>query len=187
MGVSSSMMAEAPTADLLAAAHNGSQEAWNTLVDRYGRLVWSVVRGFRFDAATAADVSQTVWLRLVEHSDRIRDPDRLGSWLATTARNESIRVFKRQSRSVPTEFSVDLADEGAPGIDERFLDDEQLREVLAAFEDISPRCRELLQMLCLDPPLEYEEISEILGMAIGSIGPTRARCLDRIRKRLERR
>lgn len=187
MGVSSSMMAEAPIADLLAAAHNGSQEAWNSLVDHYGRLVWSVVRGFRLDAATAADVSQTVWLRLVEHSDRIRDPERLGSWLATTARNESIRVLKRQSRSVPTEFSVDVADEGAPGIDERLLDDEQLRDVLVAFEDISQRCRELLQMLCLDPPLEYEEISEILGMAIGSIGPTRARCLDRIRKKLERR
>jgi RNA polymerase sigma factor (sigma-70 family) len=180
-------MAEAPTADLLAAAHNGSQDAWDLLVDRYGRLVWSVVRGFRLDAATAADVSQTVWLRLVEHSDRIRDPERLGSWLATTARNESIRVLKRLSRSVPTEFSLDVADEGAPGIDERLLEDEQLREVLVAFEDISSRCRELLQMLCLDPPLEYEEISEILGMAIGSIGPTRARCLDRIRKRLERR
>jgi len=187
IGVSSCVMAEAPTADLLAAAHNGSQDAWNSLVDRYGRLVWSVVRGFRLDAATAADVSQTVWLRLVEHSDRIRDPERLGSWLATTARNESIRMLKRLSRSVPTEFSLDIADEGAPGIDERLLDDEQLREVLVVFEDISPRCRELLQMLCLDPPLEYEEISEILGMAIGSIGPTRARCLDRIRKRLERR
>jgi RNA polymerase sigma factor (sigma-70 family) len=180
-------MTEAPVAELLAAAHNGSQEAWNALVDRYGRLVWSVVRGFRLDSATAADISQTVWLRLVEHADRIREPERLGSWLATTARNESIRASKRLSRSIPTEFEVEVADEMSPGVDERLLDDEQLREVLGAFEHLPEKCRELLQVLCLDPPLEYEEISELLGMAIGSIGPTRARCLDRIRKRLERR
>ena len=180
-------MTEAPVAELLAAAHNGNQEAWNALVDRYGRLVWSVVRGFRLDAATAADVSQTVWLRLVEHCDRIRDPERLGSWLATTARNESIRASKRLARTVPTEFGVEVADDLSPAIDERLLDNEQLREVLGAFDEIPAKCQELLRMLCLDPPLEYEEISNLLGMAVGSIGPTRARCLDRIRKLLERR
>jgi RNA polymerase sigma factor (sigma-70 family) len=180
-------MTEPQVADLLTAAHNGSQEAWNALVDRYGRLVWSVVRGFRLDTATAADVSQTVWLRLVEHSDRIRDPERLGSWLATTARNESIRASKRLARSIPTEFEVDVADEGAPGVDERLIEDERLREVFVAFADISSRCRRLLRMLCLDPPLEYEEISKTLDMAIGSIGPTRARCLDQIRRKLAQR
>lgn len=180
-------MTQAPVTELLAAAHNGSQDAWNALVDRYGRLVWKVIRGFRLDSATAADVSQTVWLRLVEHADRIRDPERLASWLATTARNESIRASKRLSRAVPTEFSIEVSDEGAPAIDERLLDDEQLREVLGAFTEISEKCQELLRVLCLDPPLEYEEISEFLGMAVGSIGPTRARCLDRIRRVLERR
>jgi RNA polymerase sigma factor (sigma-70 family) len=149
--------------------------------------VWSVVRGFRFDAATAADVSQTVWLRLVEHCDRIRDPERLASWLATTARNESIRASRRQSRTIPTEFSVEVADDSAPPVDERVLEDEQLGEVLGAFGEMSPKCREILELLCTDPPLDYEAISEILGMPIGSIGPTRSRCIERLRRLLERR
>lgn len=179
-------MTEATVAQLLTAAEAGSQEAWNALVDRYGRLVWSVVRGFRLDAATAADVSQTVWLRLVEHCGRIRNPDGLASWLATTARNESIRASRRLSRSVPTEFSVEVADDQVPAIDERILQDEELRHVLAAYEELSQKCRELLGLLCSDPPLEYEEIADVLDMAIGSIGPTRARCLERLRRMLER-
>jgi RNA polymerase sigma factor (sigma-70 family) len=180
-------MSETSVAELLTAAERGSQEAWNALVDRYGRLVWSVVRGFRFDAATAADVSQTVWLRLVEHCGRIRDPERLASWLATTARNESIRASRRLSRAVPTEFSLEVADDGAPSLDERLLDDEQLREVLAAFEQVSEKCRDLLRLLTADPPLEYDDVSIMLEMPIGSIGPTRARCLDRMRRLLEKR
>ncbi len=180
-------MSEAPVAELLAAADRGQQDAWNALVDRYGRLVWSVIRGFRLDAATAADVSQTVWLRLVEHSSRIREPERLASWLATTARNESIRASKRMARAVPTEFTVEVADDGAPTLDERLLDDEQMREVLAAYEQVSAKCRELLNLLCADPPLEYEEISSVLDMPIGSIGPTRARCLERMRRLVARR
>jgi RNA polymerase sigma factor (sigma-70 family) len=180
-------MAETTVAELLVAAGQGSQDAWNALVDRYGRLVWSVIRGFRFDSATAADVSQTVWLRLVEHCDRIREPDRLASWLATTARNESIRTSQRLARAVPTEFAVEVADDLAPRVDERLLEDEQLREVLASFTEMSDKCQALLRLLCADPVLEYEEISGILGMAIGSIGPTRARCLDRLRRMLSRR
>ena len=86
------------------------------------------------------------------------------------------------ARAVPTEFSLEVADEGTPRIDERLLDDEQLNEVLSAFEQISEKCRELLSLLCSDPPLEYEEISDVLDMPIGSIGPTRARCLDRMRR-----
>lgn len=185
--VSFIVMTDTTVAELLAAAASGSQVAWDGLVERYGRLVWSVVRGFRLDTATAADVSQTVWMRLVEHCGRIRDPERLPAWLATTARNESIRASRRLSRSIPTEFSVEVADDAAPSVDERILEDEQLREVLVAFDGISPKCRELLQLLCTDPPLDYEAVSEILEMPIGSIGPTRSRCLDRLRRLMERR
>jgi RNA polymerase sigma factor (sigma-70 family) len=180
-------MTETSVAELLTAAERGSQSAWDALVDRYGRLVWSVIRGFRFDAATAADVSQTVWLRLVEHCGRIRDPERLPSWLATTARNEAIRASRRLSKVVPTEFSMEVADAAAPSVDERLLDQEQLGEVLAAFDDMSPNCQELLRILCADPPLDYESVSDLLGMPIGSIGPTRSRCLDRLRRLMERK
>ena len=185
--VSSVAMTETSVAELLAAAEGGSQTAWDALVDRYGRLVWSVVRGFRFDAATAADVSQTVWLRLVEHCGRIRDPEKLPSWLATTARNEAIRAKRRLAKAVPTEFSVEVADVAAPSVDERLIDDEQLQQVLGAFDDMSPKCQEILRLLCTDPPLDYDAVSELLEMPIGSIGPTRSRCLDRLRRLLERR
>jgi RNA polymerase sigma factor (sigma-70 family) len=184
--VSLPAMTEMSVAELLAAAAAGSQAAWDGLVDRYGRLVWSVVRGFRLDAATAADVTQTVWLRLVEHCTRIRDPERLPAWLATTARNESIRASRRMARVVPSEFSIEITD-GRPAVDERMLEDEQLGAVLAAFGEISERCQDLLRLLCTDPPLDYESISALLEMPIGSIGPTRARCLDRIRGLLEAR
>jgi RNA polymerase sigma factor (sigma-70 family) len=178
-------MTETSVAELLAAAEQGNQQAWDALVDRYGRLVWSVVRGFRFDSATAADVSQTVWLRLVEHCGRIRDPERLPAWLATTARNESIRATRRMARAVPTEFSVEMADDAAPPLDERLLEDEQLRTALAAFDQMAPKCQELLRLLCTDPPLDYEAVSQVLEMPIGSIGPTRARCLERLRRHME--
>lgn len=185
--VSFPVMTETSVAELLAAAEAGSQAAWDAIVDRYGRLVWSIVRGFRFDAATAADVSQTVWLRLVENCGRIRDPERLPAWLATTARNESIRASRRLAKSVPTEFSVEVADATAPTVDERILADEQLREALEAFDGMSAKCQQLLRVLCTDPPLDYETVSEVLEMPIGSIGPTRARCLDRLRRLMERR
>lgn len=183
--VSFPLMTETSVAELLAAAENGSQRAWDALVDRYGRLVWSVVRGFRLDSATAADVSQTVWLRLVEHCGRIRDPERLPAWLATTARNESIRASRKLAKAVPAEFSVEVADDRAAPLDERLLEDEQLRAALAAFEQMAPKCQELLRLLCMDPPLDYEAISRTLDMPIGSIGPTRSRCLERLRRHME--
>lgn len=176
-----------PTAtELLAAAGEGDQRAWDALVDRFGRLVWSVIRGFRLDAASAADVSQTVWLRLVENLDRIRDPERLASWLATTARNESIRSKRKLSRSVPTDFEFDVADPVAAPLDERLIRDEAVAGVAAAFNELSPSCQQLLRLLTEDPPLDYETISEMIDRPIGSIGPTRARCLERLRRVLER-
>src|SRR5690606_40811600 len=112
--VDSEPMAETTVGQLLVAAATGERQAWDALVDRYGRLVWSVVRSFGLDQATAADVSQTVWLRLVEHCDRIRDPQRLPGWLATTARRESIRVLRAQRRQQPSEVVDDLADRSSP-------------------------------------------------------------------------
>jgi RNA polymerase sigma factor (sigma-70 family) len=179
-------MAEPTATELLAAAGTGDQQAWDALVDRFGRLVWSVIRGFRLDAASAADVSQTVWLRLVENVDRIRNPERLASWLATTARNESIRAKRRQSRAVPTDFEYDIADIAAAPLDEGLIRSEQIAGVAVAYNELSVSCQQLLRLLTTDPPLDYETISSIIDRPIGSIGPTRARCLERLRKVLER-
>jgi RNA polymerase sigma factor (sigma-70 family) len=173
---------ERSTTDLLAAAGEGDQQAWNQLVVRYERLVWSVVRSFRLDDAAAADVSQTVWLRLVEHCDRIRNPEGLASWLATTARHEAIRISKMQRRQTPSEFEFDVEDTTVVAFDELLVDTEDRARVMVAFRQLPGDAQQLLRLLTTDPPLEYETIAEIIDRPIGSIGPTRARCLERLRR-----
>ena len=171
-------------ADLLAAASIGDQRAWDQIVDRYGRLLWHVVRSFRFDEGTAADVVQTTWLRLVEHLDRIKRPERLSSWLATTARNEAIHTMKRRGRFVPSEFDTDIVDLTADPLDTALLADERDAHVAAAFNRLAPECQMLLRLTLADPPLDYDVISEMIGRPKGSIGPTRRRCLEKISRYL---
>lgn len=177
-----SAMNDAPVAELLAGAADGDQSAWNALVEKYNRLVWYVVRGFRLDDAAAADVTQTVWLKLVEHCGRIRDPERLAGWLAVTARNEALRVLKQQGKQTPSNFEFDIGDPTAVDLDERLVDDEIERAALRAFSRLSEDDQRLLRLLCVDPPLDYSTISQMIGRPIGSIGPTRQRALERLRK-----
>jgi RNA polymerase sigma factor (sigma-70 family) len=179
-------LARATHGELLTRAAEGDQEAWDALVDRFSQMVWSIARGFRLDDHTAKDVTQTVWLRLVENLDRITDPERLPGWLATTCRRESLRVKGMRERMIPTEFEYDIADE-TPSLEAMLVEDEQAREVLLAFEVLSEDCRQLLRLLCADPPLSYEEIAEILDRPIGSLGPTRSRCLERLKAAMSAR
>lgn len=172
-------------AELLTKAGDGDRGAWRTLVDQYHRLVWSVIRGFRFDNATSEDVFQTVWQRLMENCGRIRDPERLPGWLATTTRNEALRVVRHQKRQVPSEFEFDVADPTAVGFDERLIDDETQRAALNAFAKLPQDAQELLRLLCADPPIDYQTISEMVGRPVGSLGPTRQRILDKLRKLME--
>jgi RNA polymerase sigma factor (sigma-70 family) len=181
-----SVVTELPTTDLLAAAAAGDQAAWNALVDRYHRLVWSVVRNYRLDHASAADVTQTVWLRLVEHCPRIREPEKLPSWLATTTRHEALRALRQLGRQSPTDFELDLRDDTQPELDDRLVEDETEREVLIAFQHLSGDCRQLLRLLSTDPPMDYDAIAAAWGRPPGSIGPTRDRCLKRLRQIIDR-
>ena len=174
-------MSEPSVATLLQAASDGDQAAWSALVDRYARLVWSVVRGFRLDDAAAHDVFQTVWLRLVEHVDRIREPERLPGWLSMTAKNECIRVLNRQKRQIPSDFEYDVADPTARDFADPLIDLESIEVAMQAFEQLSPEHQQLMRLLCADPPLDYETIASIIDRPIGSIGPTRARCIARLR------
>jgi RNA polymerase sigma factor (sigma-70 family) len=174
-------VSEIPVVHLLEAAAAGDRLAWDALVERYSRLVWSVVRGFRLDAAASADVTQTVWLRLVEHCDRIREPEKLPGWLAATARNEAMRVARGQQRQMPSAFDFDVPDSIAPALDERLVDDEMRRAVLWAFGQLPPDSQDLLRLLCAHPPLDYQTISELVGRPVGSIGPTRQRILEKLR------
>ncbi len=174
---------DAPTiGDLVAAARGGDEAAWQQIVDRHARLVWSVVRGFRLGQAEASDVAQTVWLRLVENLPRVRDPAGLPGWLATTARRESIRALHRAHREVPSEHALDderpARDEDSP--EWHLLTTERQREVWRAVSTLSDRCRLLLRALAYGAEDSYAQISAALGMPIGSIGPTRSRCLHHL-------
>jgi RNA polymerase sigma factor (sigma-70 family) len=166
------------------AASQGDRDAWNALVGRYSGLIWSVARAHRLGDADAADVFQTTWLRLVEHLAEIRDADRVGAWLATTARHECLRVLRVGQRHVLTD-GFDLPDEASDGaLDARLLGAERDAALWRAFARISERCGALLRMLAADPAPSYDEVSAALDMPVGSIGPTRGRCLEQLRERL---
>jgi RNA polymerase sigma factor (sigma-70 family) len=166
-------------------AATGDERAWHDLVTEFGGLVWAVTRSFRLSHADAAEVAQITWMKLLEHIDRVRDPARVGPWLATTARRECVGVLRRGSRMVLCDdFPEHSSDEPSHGASlvERERDD----LLWKAFESLHPRDRALLRMLIDDPTPSYEEIGAALDMPIGSIGPTRVRALERLRRELAR-
>lgn len=168
--------------ELISAANGGDQEAWEAIVDRFTGLVWATARAHRLSPPEAGDVVQTTWLRLVENLDRIRDPDRLGAWLATTARRECLRHLRLRARELPT---GDDALFEAPSEDlaaDRMITLERTAALHRAFTRIGERCQALLRMLAAPDPLSYEEIGAALGMPVGAIGPTRGRCLEQLRR-----
>jgi RNA polymerase sigma factor (sigma-70 family) len=172
--------------ELLQLAATGDRTAWDTLVERYEGMLWGIARSHRLDEASASDVVQTTWLRLVEHVDALRNPDALAGWLATTARNECLRVLRHQARQVPTEDDRIPADSVPPVDDARLLAAERDAALWRAFAKLTARCQSLLRMLATEPTPSYDEIGAALGMAVGSIGPTRGRCLDALRERLSK-
>ncbi|MFG3689623.1 RNA polymerase sigma factor [Micromonospora sp. NPDC047740] len=179
-------MTDRSTTSLVAAAADGDESAWAGLVHRYSPLVYSVIRSYGLSHADAADINQTVWLRLVEHLGQVRSPQALSAWLATTARRECYRLSRLGRRTQPFDPHDDAhhglsrtTDATAP--DEELLRAERQQALREGFAQLPPRCQELLSLLTADPPASYREIAERLGMPIGSIGPTQARCLHRLR------
>jgi len=172
---------------LVRRAAKGDPQAWQGLVDRYGRLLWSITRDFKLFESDAADVFQTTWMRLIEHIDRIDHPDRVGSWLAATARNECLRSLAARKRVVLAHENdpFDGPAEHEPEIDEALLAAERAEVVREAMTHLPRRWQRLMEMLMADPPASYAEISDELGLPVGSIGPTRGRCLARLRVMLE--
>jgi RNA polymerase sigma factor (sigma-70 family) len=168
--------------ELVVAASRGDRTAWEELVEAYAGLVWAIIRNHRLGVGDASDVSQTTWLRLVENVDRIQDPSRVGAWLATTTRRECLRVIGQARRVVllANAEEYDSASPHEPGVDSALLAAERDEGVRRGLQQLSPRCQQLLQLLMLDPPPSYEEVSAAMGIPIGSIGPTRGRCLSRL-------
>ena len=161
----------------------GDKDAWDEIVDSFSGLVWSVANSHRLGPADGAEVVQTTWQRLLEHLDRIREPERLGGWLATTARRESLRMLRLRARELATDDEVTIGRglEPGPTPEEAMLDRDRDRQLWHAFNRLPERCQRLLRLVVLLTP-SYAEVAATMEMPIGSIGPTRARCLDRLRR-----
>lgn len=161
---------------------DGDSQAWAVLVKRYSESLWQVTGTYRLDAASRKDVVQTVWLRLHHRIDSIRDPDRLIGWLVRVTRNECVNLIRQQSRCVDTggDELIEPTTE-TPNPTQRLEQQQVERAVAAAFEQLDERCRQLLALLMAEPPIPYDEIGHLIGMPRGSVGPTRQRCLKKMR------
>lgn len=168
---------------LVTAASGGDSEAIAELVERFAPRVRRVARAYRLGPPDVEDVMQTTWLRLLQHVDQIRNPNAIGAWLESTARHESIRVLKSKSREQPTDDDEVFEAPGPPVEEQHMRVTERCAGALeAAVEQLPGHQRELVSLLFADPAPHYDEISRTLGIPIGSIGPTRARSLARLRR-----
>jgi RNA polymerase sigma factor (sigma-70 family) len=174
-----------PLAALVHAAREGRQDAWDAIVGRFLPLVGAIIRRHRLSDADGDDVSQTVWLRLVEHLDALREPEALPGWIRTTTRNECLRVLAARGRVqvVDPQEGGSFPDSSSDrAVDDELLAAERRQALREALAELPAGRRDLLLLLLTDPPLAYEEISARLGLPIGSIGPTRARALEQLRR-----
>jgi len=167
--------------ELVHRAVGGDPAAWDQIVERYAPMVWRICRRYRLSDADTDDVGASVWLKLVERLGSIREPAALPGWLATTTRNECLYSLRAKKRHVPVE-DTEFRDEERPPSDEWLLAEERHIALRAALDTLSDRCRRLLALLFGEPPTPYTTIATTLGMPVGAIGPSRARCLDALRR-----
>lgn len=177
-------------AHLILAARQGDQAAWQTLVERYQRLIYTVPRRAGLDEGHATDVFQRVFTKLVAHLHRIEQPDRVRAWLVTTAKRETLRLLEREkryassSRDISEEHSIPDTD---PLPEEKIQSLEEANLVQLAVQEVGGKCTALLTLLFYEnQDNSYAEIAVQLGIKAGSIGPTRARCLQKVQRLLEK-
>jgi RNA polymerase sigma factor (sigma-70 family) len=171
-------------ADLVTRARKGDQQAWDSLVERYAPLIWSICRQYRLDRADAEDVGQRIWLQFVNHLGAIRDPAAVPGWLTTTTKRECGRVVRatRGPQAAGQLLEESVADRQTTTAEQELLAAERHAALHQAFTCLSPSRQQLMAMLIEDPPVPYAEISARLGIPVSSIGPTRRRCMDQIRR-----
>jgi RNA polymerase sigma factor (sigma-70 family) len=171
---------------LVTRARTGDEQAWDELVERYAPLIWSICRRYRLGRADAEDAGQSVWLRLVDHLASIRDPAALPGWIATTTQRECGRVLRAARKQQAPGHPLDAAD--IPGrvtdgaAESGLLRAERYAALRDAFRHLPPGSRKLIALLIQDSPVPYAEICARLGIPVGSIGPSRGRCLDKLRR-----
>ncbi|MEV4461889.1 sigma-70 family RNA polymerase sigma factor [Microbispora sp. NPDC049633] len=160
------------------------QAAWEDLVARFDGRMWAVARAFGLSAADAADAVQGAWLRLVENADAIRDPGRIGAWLVTTTRHEAARLSRRARGEVASD--LDVPDTALPDPTAAVVVDADFgRQVWRRLDLLGEPCRSLIRLYVLHPEARYAQIAVRLDLPVGSIGPTRARCMARLRALVE--
>ena len=170
---------------LVTSARAGDNEAWDALVERYAPLIWSICRRYRLTEAEAADVGQNVWLYLVGQLDKLRDPAALAGWLVTTTQRECGRALRTAHGPQAAGHELDLEtipDKETVTAEEGLLAAERHAALREAFTRLPPRYQQLLTFLMADPPVPYAQISARLGIPVGAIGPTRGRCLNKLRR-----
>jgi RNA polymerase sigma factor (sigma-70 family) len=176
-----SVRSDPSVVDLVVRARDGDQGAWDQIVERYAPMVWATCRRYGLSRADADDVGASVWLRLVERLETIREPAALPGWLATTTRHECLHLLRARNRQVLIGDDDRIVDRADPAADEWLLTQERQIALRAAFAELPANCRRLLSMLFGDPPVPYAEISAVTGTPVGAIGPTRQRCLAKLR------
>lgn len=171
---------------LVAGAALGDERAWQALVARFGPMLWSITRAYRLGDADAADVTQATWCRLIDHLERLDDPARVGAWLATTARRECLRVLRGARTTVlcGDDLPEPATEDDVPS--DRLELAERDEALWRGFGRLRDSDQSLLRLLIAEPAPSYEEISAALSIPVGSIGPTRARALTRLRRELQR-
>ncbi len=176
---------DSPVTALVTCAANGDSRAWEALVARFAPLIWSICRRYQLGGADAEDVSQAVWLQLVDHLGGVRDPAALAGWLATTTRRECSRVLRRTRGPHAAWYALDtesIPDQQTPVAEQELLAAERHAALRQAFTRLPGCCQQLIAMLTDDPPMPYAQISATLGIPVGSIGPRRRRCLEKLRR-----
>jgi RNA polymerase sigma factor (sigma-70 family) len=171
--------------DLVTSARNGEKQAWDAIVERYSPLIWSICRRHQLGGTDAEDVGQAVWLQLVSQLGNLRDPAALPGWVATTTRRECSRILRAACSLPRSRFGLDaenIPDEQNATTEHELLLAERNAALREAFARLPQGYQRLLALLIADPPVPYAEISARLGIPVGSIGPSRARCLDKLRR-----
>jgi len=181
----SRMRVDPVVADLVDRARTGERQAWDALVERYAPVIWSICRKYQLDAADAEDAAQSIWLKLVDHLGSLHDPAALPGWLATTTRRECGRILRATRRPCDDRYAPDagtIPDDHARTAEQDLLAAERHAALREAFGRLSPSCQQLIALLIHDPALSYAQISARLDIPVGSIGPNRRRCLDKLRR-----
>ena len=177
---------ERAVSDVVMIGSDGNAVTWEEILRQYGNLVSTTVRSFRLQDADARDAVQTTWLRLAENAHRVQWSERLAGWLTTTARRECLRILRQTKRiAVPVDTVADTVVHPSAGPEQRLIDLDAARTLWKLVEELPPRQRTLLRALFADHPRPYAEVARDAGIPTGAIGPTRARALRQLRRRLD--